>query len=161
MRSIPDEISPYNIQLSPDDAPGTIHVEGLTQDSADRTSELLMVNHVRYHTLFDAVGFHSKTSMCHAMPSVSPHAHLNPRPHSAPSAHALGVGGIIGRDPGHVRSQQALPSPDEVPPRVSSRRQDERPRLLQVVHWQPRLLRGLRTVLPRRDRRQGRPSRRQ
>lgn len=35
-------------------------MDGLTQESADRTSELLMVNHVRYHTLFDAVGFHSK-----------------------------------------------------------------------------------------------------
>lgn len=60
MRSIPAEISPYNIQLSPDETPGRTHVKGLAQESADRTSELLMVNHVRYHTLFDAVGFHSK-----------------------------------------------------------------------------------------------------
>ncbi len=60
MRSIPAEISAYNIQLSPDATPGAAHVEGLTQDSADKTSELLMVNHVRYHTLYDAVGFHSK-----------------------------------------------------------------------------------------------------
>ncbi len=61
MRSIPAEISAYNIQLSPDATPGATHVEGLTQDSADKTSELLMVNHARYHTLYDAVGFHSKS----------------------------------------------------------------------------------------------------
>lgn len=60
MRSIPAEISAYNIQLSPGETPGRIHVQTLAQDSADRASELLMVNHVRYHTLFDAVGFHSE-----------------------------------------------------------------------------------------------------
>lgn len=59
-RCIPKEISPYNIQLSPEDTPGNTHVKVLTQESADKVSELLMVNHVRYHTLFDAVGFHSK-----------------------------------------------------------------------------------------------------
>jgi hypothetical protein len=52
--------SPYNIQLSADETPGDTHVEGLTQQSADRVSELLMINYARYHTLFDAVGFHSK-----------------------------------------------------------------------------------------------------
>ncbi|KAK4669952.1 uncharacterized protein QC763_207450 [Podospora pseudopauciseta] len=60
-RCIPKEISPYNIQLSPEDTPGNTHVKVLTQESADKVSELLMVNHVRYHTLFDAVGFHNHT----------------------------------------------------------------------------------------------------
>ncbi|KAL2131433.1 hypothetical protein VTI74DRAFT_5123 [Chaetomium olivicolor] len=59
MTSMPSGVSPYNIQLSPDDTPGRTHASKLTQDSADRASELLMVNHVRYHTLFDAVGFHN------------------------------------------------------------------------------------------------------
>ncbi|KAL3430658.1 hypothetical protein BDV09DRAFT_189045 [Aspergillus tetrazonus] len=53
--------SPYNIQLSADGTPGNTHVEGLMQQSADRVSELLMINYARYHTLFDAVGFHNHT----------------------------------------------------------------------------------------------------
>ncbi|KAL6237510.1 hypothetical protein BDW75DRAFT_238297 [Aspergillus navahoensis] len=53
--------SPYNIQLSAEETPGSTHVEGLTQQSADCVSELLMINYARYHTLFDAVGFHNHT----------------------------------------------------------------------------------------------------
>ncbi|KAL4898964.1 hypothetical protein BDW74DRAFT_184241 [Aspergillus multicolor] len=53
--------SPYNIQLSAAETPGATHVSGLTQQSADRVSELLMINYARYHTLFDAVGFHNHT----------------------------------------------------------------------------------------------------
>ncbi|KAL4917425.1 hypothetical protein BDW62DRAFT_201857 [Aspergillus aurantiobrunneus] len=53
--------SAYNIQLSAAKTPGNTHVEGLTQESADRVSELLMINYARYHTLFDAVGFHNHT----------------------------------------------------------------------------------------------------
>ena len=54
------ESSPYNIHLSATETPGDTHVDGLTQGSADRVSELLMINYARYHTLYDAVGFHSK-----------------------------------------------------------------------------------------------------
>ncbi|KAL2819630.1 hypothetical protein BDW59DRAFT_151302 [Aspergillus cavernicola] len=53
--------SPFNIQLSATETPGQTHVDGLTQESADRVSELLMINYARYHTLFDAVGFHNHT----------------------------------------------------------------------------------------------------
>ncbi|KAL3458171.1 hypothetical protein BJX64DRAFT_228063 [Aspergillus heterothallicus] len=53
--------SPYNIQLSATETPGHTHVDGLTQESADRASELLMLNNARYHTLFDIVGFHNHT----------------------------------------------------------------------------------------------------
>ncbi|RMJ28751.1 hypothetical protein PHISP_00396 [Aspergillus sp. HF37] len=51
----------YNIQLSASDTPGRTYFDGVTQESADRASELLMLNNVRYHTLFDAVGFHNHT----------------------------------------------------------------------------------------------------
>lgn len=54
------KIAPFNIQLSAQETPGRFHVKDVTQDSAERTAELLMVNHARYHTLFDEVGFHSK-----------------------------------------------------------------------------------------------------
>ncbi|KAL2850275.1 hypothetical protein BJY01DRAFT_261727 [Aspergillus pseudoustus] len=53
--------SPYNIQLSATETPGQTNVGGLTQESADRVSELLMLNYARYHTLFDVVGFHNHT----------------------------------------------------------------------------------------------------
>jgi len=53
-------VSPYNIQLSAVHTPGNTHVDGLTQESADRTSEFLLVNHVRYHSLYNEIGFHSK-----------------------------------------------------------------------------------------------------
>ncbi|KAL4945005.1 hypothetical protein BDV06DRAFT_219813 [Aspergillus oleicola] len=55
------ESSPYNIHLSATETPGNTHVEGLTQESADCVSELLMINYARYHTLYDAVGFHNHT----------------------------------------------------------------------------------------------------
>ncbi|OJI99511.1 hypothetical protein ASPVEDRAFT_126175 [Aspergillus versicolor CBS 583.65] len=53
--------SVYNIQLSASETPGNTHVDGLTQASADRVSELLMINYARYHTLYAAVGFHNHT----------------------------------------------------------------------------------------------------
>lgn len=53
--------SVYNIQLSAAETPGNTQVNGLTQASADRVSELLMINYARYHTLYAAVGFHSKS----------------------------------------------------------------------------------------------------
>lgn len=52
--------TPYNIQISASETPGRTHADALTQESAERVSELLMLNHAKYHTLFDFVGFHSK-----------------------------------------------------------------------------------------------------
>ena len=58
--------TPYNISISVAETPGHICVEGLRQVSADRASELLMLNHAKFHTLFDYVGFHSKCmTLCH------------------------------------------------------------------------------------------------
>ena len=56
----PCQATPFNIQLSASETPGRTHVDGLSQESADKASELLMLNHAKYHTLFDEVGFHSK-----------------------------------------------------------------------------------------------------
>ena len=57
------EASPYNIQLSSFGTPGKTHVEGLEQESAIKASELLMLNHAKYHTLFNMIGgLHSKNS---------------------------------------------------------------------------------------------------
>jgi hypothetical protein len=53
--------SPYNIQLSPKSTPGHTQVEKLYQASADKASQLLMLNHEKYHTLFNDVGLHSKS----------------------------------------------------------------------------------------------------
>lgn len=50
----------YNVQLSPTHSPGFTHVDDLKEESADRVSELLMLNHAKYHTLFNEVGLHSK-----------------------------------------------------------------------------------------------------
>ena len=52
--------TPFNIQISASETPGRTHVNALTQESAEKVSELLMLNHAKYHTLFDFVGFHSK-----------------------------------------------------------------------------------------------------
>jgi hypothetical protein len=59
----PIEATPYNIHISALDTPGYTHVDELKQESADMTSELLMVNHAKFHTLFDFVGFHSKSRL--------------------------------------------------------------------------------------------------
>ncbi|KAF2736550.1 hypothetical protein EJ04DRAFT_562408 [Polyplosphaeria fusca] len=49
----------YSIFLSPERSSGYTHVAGLKQENADKASELLMLNHAKYHTLFDEVGFHN------------------------------------------------------------------------------------------------------
>lgn len=51
--------SPFNIQISASETPGRTHVDDLRKESAEKVSELLMLNHAKYHTLFDFVGFHS------------------------------------------------------------------------------------------------------
>jgi hypothetical protein len=53
------QATPFNIQISPSDTPGRTHVDALSKESAEKVSELLMLNHAKYHTLFDFVGFHS------------------------------------------------------------------------------------------------------
>lgn len=52
--------TPYKVQFSSIHSKGFTHVNGLTQESADKASELLMLNHAKYHTLFNEVGLHSK-----------------------------------------------------------------------------------------------------
>jgi hypothetical protein len=44
--------------LTIDGTPGHIHVDNLTQQSADKASELLNINHASYHTRW-AGTFHS------------------------------------------------------------------------------------------------------
>ncbi|KAF2705854.1 hypothetical protein K504DRAFT_439131 [Pleomassaria siparia CBS 279.74] len=51
--------SAYNIQLSATSTTGHTHVEGLSQETADKVSELLMLNHEKYHTFFNEVGLHN------------------------------------------------------------------------------------------------------
>lgn len=51
--------SPFNIHISASDTPGRTHVDDLRKESAEKVSDLLMLNHAKYHTLFDFVGFHS------------------------------------------------------------------------------------------------------
>ncbi|KAF2264728.1 hypothetical protein CC78DRAFT_553292 [Lojkania enalia] len=51
--------TPYNIQLSPTSTQGFTHVNILTQESADKVSDLLMLNHAKYHTYFNEVGLHN------------------------------------------------------------------------------------------------------
>lgn len=52
--------TPYEIKLSPEKTPGTTHIPNLKQESADKISSLLMLNHKSYHTLFNDIGLHSK-----------------------------------------------------------------------------------------------------
>lgn len=54
------EASAYNVQLSALETPGYTHVQGLKQETANKASELLMLNHAKYHTLFNEVGLHSE-----------------------------------------------------------------------------------------------------
>ena len=51
--------TPDSVRLSTSFAKGCTHVEGLVQESADKASDLLMVNHAKFHTLFNEVGLHS------------------------------------------------------------------------------------------------------
>ncbi|KAF2189042.1 hypothetical protein K469DRAFT_660000 [Zopfia rhizophila CBS 207.26] len=53
------QASPYNVQLSASETQGNTHVEGLKQESADKASELLMLNHAKYHIVFNDVGLHN------------------------------------------------------------------------------------------------------
>lgn len=62
--------TPYNIQISASETHGRTHVDALTQESAEKVSELLMLNHAKYHTLFDFVGFHSKHEKAPQMEKV-------------------------------------------------------------------------------------------
>ncbi|KAF2009071.1 hypothetical protein BU24DRAFT_90151 [Aaosphaeria arxii CBS 175.79] len=50
---------PYNVYLDAKKTPGFTHVKDLQQESADKASELLMLNHAKYHTLFNDVGLHN------------------------------------------------------------------------------------------------------
>ena len=52
--------SPYNVQLSAQSSPGNVHVEDLKEESANKASELLMLNHAKYHNMFHDAGFHSE-----------------------------------------------------------------------------------------------------
>jgi hypothetical protein len=67
------QATPYNIQLSASETPGRTHVEELRQESAEKASELLMLNHAKYHTLFDEVGFHSKLESVSEMCQIRHH----------------------------------------------------------------------------------------
>ncbi|KAK0610577.1 hypothetical protein B0T17DRAFT_500544 [Bombardia bombarda] len=49
------------VYLSPETTPGFVHVDGLTQDSADKASELLTLNHELYHTRWNGI-FHNHMS---------------------------------------------------------------------------------------------------
>lgn len=60
--TLPSGATPYNVQLSTEHSPGYTHVEGLTRESADTASDLLMLNHAKYHTYFHKqVGLHSES----------------------------------------------------------------------------------------------------
>lgn len=58
----PPGATAYKVQFSPKHSPGYTHVGSLTDESASKASELLMLNHAKYHTLFNEVGLHSEFS---------------------------------------------------------------------------------------------------
>ncbi|KAH7139061.1 hypothetical protein B0J11DRAFT_34197 [Dendryphion nanum] len=49
----------YNVQFDVKKSPGLTHVEGLKAESAEKASELLMLNHAKYHTYFNEFGLHN------------------------------------------------------------------------------------------------------
>ncbi|KAM0813222.1 putative Oxidoreductase AflY [Seiridium cardinale] len=49
----------YSISLSPVATAGSTNVGNLTQESADKVSELLMINNALYHARFNDAGFHN------------------------------------------------------------------------------------------------------
>ncbi|KAH7355764.1 hypothetical protein BKA66DRAFT_474847 [Pyrenochaeta sp. MPI-SDFR-AT-0127] len=53
------EATPYNIRFSATSPRGFAHVNELAEESADKASKLLMLNHAKYHTLFNEVGLHN------------------------------------------------------------------------------------------------------
>lgn len=58
----PSNATAYNIDIPASETPKHAKFGGSRQASAHKTSELLMLNHARFHTLFDYVGFHSEYS---------------------------------------------------------------------------------------------------
>ncbi|KAF2187548.1 hypothetical protein K469DRAFT_569451 [Zopfia rhizophila CBS 207.26] len=52
--------TPYNIHFDVEKSEGHTHVEGLKKESAEKVSELLMLNHAKYHTLFNEAGLHNQ-----------------------------------------------------------------------------------------------------
>lgn len=64
----PKRATPYTIHISASESPGHTHVDGLSQESADKASELLMQNHSKYHILFNDVGLHSTFPLLYRSP---------------------------------------------------------------------------------------------
>lgn len=68
------------VQLSPGENPGYTHAKCLTDVSANRTSELLTINHTLYHTRWKQT-FHSKFFFFFLRKkgkSINPHTPLLP-----------------------------------------------------------------------------------
>lgn len=108
-------VSAYNIQLTSKDSAGRVQAGSPTKESADKASELLMVNHVRYHTLFDYVGFHSavpiRISGCAESARFILLTSIN-RPHCASFADPICTGGYKYRNSRDVRFEQVVPALD-------------------------------------------------
>ncbi|PSN59306.1 hypothetical protein BS50DRAFT_641026 [Corynespora cassiicola Philippines] len=51
--------TPYNIHFDVDKSKGCLHVDDLKKESAEKVSDLLMLNHAKYHTLFNEAGLHN------------------------------------------------------------------------------------------------------
>ncbi|KAH6989914.1 hypothetical protein EDB80DRAFT_689506 [Ilyonectria destructans] len=51
--------TPYNIHFDVDESQGDLHVGDLTKESAERVSDLLILNHVKFHTMFSEAGLHN------------------------------------------------------------------------------------------------------
>ena len=51
--------TPYNVHFDVTKSPGRTHSNNLRPESAEKASELLMLNHAKYHTYFNEFGLHS------------------------------------------------------------------------------------------------------
>lgn len=56
----------YRIHLSTKDV-GAFHVEGITEGSAAKSSEVLQENHENHHVFFNQQGFHSEPEISFAI----------------------------------------------------------------------------------------------
>ena len=50
----------FQVILAPSSTHGIAHADELTPESATKTSELLTLNHEKYHTRWSPLGFHSE-----------------------------------------------------------------------------------------------------
>jgi hypothetical protein len=106
------------VHLSSSQSPA-FFVPGISDESAQKTSELLQKNHEQTHIFFNNEGFHvSKLAPLEVILTDT----LRSEPHCPPPPHPLCAQGITERDPERVRRERYISTPNRPSPLRRTRR---------------------------------------